>query len=358
MAGLCPAGTQRMTGGKTVAELAAIARGKLIRGDGSAVVVRVAPTDRATSDAITFVSDPKYLGHLEKTRAAAVLIAPEVMNGIALPETLAVILTESPYAAFARVSQALLERVPQPEGIHPSSVIDPSAVIGRDAAIGPFVYVGPRASIGEGAVLHAGVHVEEGASIGAGTILYNHVVVRHRCRIGSQCVLHPGVVVGSDGFGFAQDGGEHVKIPQVGDVEVEDAVEIGANCCIDRGALGTTRIGEGTKIDNLVQIGHNVQIGPRCILVAQSGIAGSSKLGTSVILAAQAGVVGHVEIGDGARILGQSGVMRSVEPGESMMGSPAVPQKEHFRTLVQLGKLDSLFKRMKKLERLLGKEEK
>jgi UDP-3-O-[3-hydroxymyristoyl] glucosamine N-acyltransferase len=199
--------------------------------------------------------------------------------------------------------------------------------------------------------------VEQGASVGAGTILYNHVVIRHRCRVGAQCILHPGVVVGSDGFGFAQDGGEHVKIPQVGDVEIEDAVEIGANCCIDRGALGTTRIGEGTKIDNLVQIGHNVQIGPRCLLIAQSGIAGSSKLGRSVILAAQAGVVGHVEIGDGARVLGQSGIMRSVEPGESMMGSPAVPQKEHFRTLVQLGKLDSLFKRVKKLERLLGTEE-
>ena len=347
-----------MSRGKTVAELAEIARGDLLRGDGSVMVARVAPTDAATSDAITFVSNPKYLPYLENTEAAAVLIAPEVMNGISLPERLAVILTPSPYAAFARVAQALLERMPQPEGVHPSAVIDPTAVIEPNVSIGPFVFVGPAASIGAGAVLYAGVHVEAGASIGAGTILYNHVVVRHNCRIGSQCILHPGVVVGSDGFGFAQDGGEHVKITQVGDVQIDDWVEIGANSCIDRGALGSTRIGEGTKIDNLVQIGHNVQIGPRCLLVAQSGIAGSSKLGSSVILAAQAGVVGHVEIGDEARILGQSGVMRSVEPGESMMGSPAVPQKEHFRTLVHLGKLDSLFKRMKKLERLLGKEEK
>jgi UDP-3-O-[3-hydroxymyristoyl] glucosamine N-acyltransferase len=346
-----------MSGGKTVAELAQIAKGKLIRGDGSVRVMRVAPTDAATADAITFVSNPKYLPYLKTTEAAALLIAPEALDGTELPPHLAVIATASPYAAFARVAQALVDRVPQPEGVHPSAVIDRSASIGAGASIGPFVLVGLNASIGEGAVLHAGVHVEANASIGAGTILYNHAVVRHGCKVGSQCILHPGVVVGSDGFGFAQDGGEHVKIPQVGDVVIEDEVEIGANCCIDRGALGSTRIGAGTKIDNLVQIAHNVQIGERCIVVAQAGIAGSSKLGRSVILAAQAGVVGHVEIGDGARVLGQSGVMRSVPAGESMMGSPAVPQKEHFRTLIHIGKLDSLFKRVKKLERLLERSE-
>src|SRR5687768_17198750 len=191
--------------GKTVAELAEIARGKLIRGDGSAIVTSVAPTDRATPDSITFVSDPKYLPFVEKTKAAALLIAPGVLDGISPPDSLAVILTPSPYAAFARVAQALLDRIPEPDGVHPSAVIDPSAAIGANVSIGPFVFVGPDAVIGEGAVLHAGVHVEAGASIGRGTILYNHVVVRHRCRVGSQCILHPGVVVGSDGFGFAQD---------------------------------------------------------------------------------------------------------------------------------------------------------
>jgi UDP-3-O-[3-hydroxymyristoyl] glucosamine N-acyltransferase len=342
-----------MSGGKTVAELAHIAKGRLIRGDGSVRVLRVAPTDAATPDAITFLTNPKYLPYLKTTEAAALLIAPQALDGTELPKHLAVIATPSPYAAFARVAQALVDRVPQPEGVHGSAVIDASASIGEGASIGPFVFVGPNVSIGEGAVLHAGVHVEAGASIGPGTILYNHTVIRHGCRVGAQCILHPGVVVGSDGFGFAQDEGEHVKIPQVGDVVIEDEVEIGANCCIDRGALGTTRIGAGSKIDNLVQVGHNVQIGERCIVVAQAGIAGSSKLGKSVILAAQAGVSGHVEIGDGARVLGQSGVMRAVPPGQSVLGSPAVQEREHFRTLIHIGKLDSLFKRVKKLERLL-----
>ncbi len=346
-----------MSSGRTVAELAKIARGELIRGDGSTTVTRVAPADSASEGAITFVAKPEYLPFLKTTAASALLIDPGALDGVQLPERLAVIATPTPYAAFARVSQALAERPPQPDGVHASAAIDPSAVLGAGVSIGPFVFVGPGAVVGEGAVLHAGAHVEGDASIGAGTILYNHVVVRHGCRVGAQCILHPGVVVGSDGFGFAEDQGEHVKIPQVGSVEIEDCVEIGANSCIDRGALGLTRIGEGTKIDNLVQVGHNVQIGPRCILVAQSGIAGSSRLGRSVILAAQAGVVGHVELGDEVRVLGQSGIMRSVPAGESMMGSPAVPQKEHFRTLVLLGKLDSLFKRVKKLERLLGAKE-
>jgi UDP-3-O-[3-hydroxymyristoyl] glucosamine N-acyltransferase len=190
-------------------------------------------------------------------------------------------------------------------------------------------------------------------------VLYDHVVVRHGCVVGARCILHPGVVIGSDGFGFAQDasaerGVEHLKIPQLGDVVVEDDVELGANCCVDRAALGTTRLGAGSKIDNLVQIGHNVELGRGCILVAQSGVAGSSTLGDGVVLAAQAGISGHLEIGAGAMVFGQSGVMNDVEPKGRMMGSPAVPQAEHFRTLVRIAKLDSLFSRVKKLERLLG----
>jgi UDP-3-O-[3-hydroxymyristoyl] glucosamine N-acyltransferase len=342
--------------GKTLTELAEIARGELLRGDGSVVVRRVAPTNAATGDAITFLTKPKYVESLKTTAAAAVLIAPEMLERqeVEVPDAVALITVSNPYAAFARVAQALADRVPEPEGIHETAVIDPTATVGEGAAIGAFVLVGAAAVIGEGAVLHAGVHVEDGASVGPGTILYNHVVIRHRCRVGAECILHPGVVVGSDGFGFAQDEGEHVKIPQVGDVVIEDGVEIGSNSCIDRGALGTTRIGEGTKIDNLVQVGHNVQIGSGCILVAQSGVAGSSKLGSDVILAAQAGVAGHVVIGDGAKILGQAGVMRSVEPGASMLGSPAMPQREHFRAFVHLGKLEDLFKRVRRLEKLLA----
>jgi UDP-3-O-[3-hydroxymyristoyl] glucosamine N-acyltransferase len=224
-------------------------------------------------------------------------------------------------------------------------------------AIGPFVYVGPRARIGAGAVLHPGVHVQADASVGAGSVLYDHVVVRHGCHVGARCLLHPGVVIGADGFGFAPDARGpvpvHVKIPQVGDVVIEDDVEIGANSCVDRAALGTTRIGAGTKIDNLVQVGHNAELGPGCILVAQSGVAGSSRLGAAVTLGAQSGISGHLRIGAGSVIYGQSGVMKDLPPSSHAMGSPATTKAEFFKSVVRQGKLDSLFARVKKLEALL-----
>jgi UDP-3-O-[3-hydroxymyristoyl] glucosamine N-acyltransferase len=354
-----------MSGDRSIAELAELVGGRVLRAGKGARVRRVMPVEGALEDAVTFVARPKFLRHLATTRAAAVMVAEEMLerDPVALPDSLAVIGVEQPYVAFARAAQFFAERVPQPAGIHASAAIDPAAVIGAGVSIGPFVYIGAGASIGEGAVLYAGVHVEPGAVIGAGSVLYNHVVVRHRCTIGARCILHPGVVIGSDGFGFAQeidpkDGTpqSHVKIPQTGDVVLGDDVEIGSNTCVDRATLGTTRIGAGTKIDNLVQIGHNVQIGERCILVAQSGVAGSSKLGTGVIVGAQGGISGHVAIGDGVVVYGQSGVISDVEPGARICGTPAVPVQEFFRNVVRVSKLDALMSRVRKLERLLGGE--
>jgi UDP-3-O-[3-hydroxymyristoyl] glucosamine N-acyltransferase len=347
---------------KTVRELAAIVGGELLRGDPSALVRRVMPTGEALEDAVTFVTKQKYLPTLATTRAAAVMLAPDMLakDGVTIPSRTAVIRVERPYVAFARAAQVFAAKVPAPVGVHASAVIDPDARIGAEVAIGPFAYVARGAVIEDGVVLYPGVHVEEGARVGAGSVLYNHVVIRHGCVVGARCIVHPGAVIGSDGFGFAQDQdpGEasaktHVKIPQLGIVEVGEDVEIGANCCVDRATLGTTRISAGTKIDNLVQIGHNVEIGPGCIIVAQSGIAGSSKLGKGVILAAQSGVSGHLELGDGAVVYGQSGIADDVPAGERVMGSPAVSQSEHIRSLIRLRKLDSLFSRVKKLERLL-----
>lgn len=345
--------------GRTISEVAELVGGSVLRGDPARLVKRVMPTDLAEDDAVTFITKAKYIPKLAATRAACVMIAPDMLarDDVAIPASVAVIGVDRPYVAFARAAQAFAEKTPQPLGVHAASVIEASASIGKDVAIGPFVYVGPRAVIGDGAVLYPGVHVEAGASVGEGTVLYNHVVVRHGCKVGARCIIHPGVVVGSDGFGFAADVGQggvtHVKIPQVGDVRIEDDVEIGSNSCIDRAALGTTRIGAGTKIDNLVQVGHNVDIGPGCILVAQSGVAGSSRLGRGVILAAQSGVSGHLEIGDGALVNGQSGVTADVPAGAKVMGSPSVPYTDHVRSLVRIAKLDSLFSRVKKLERLL-----
>lgn len=356
--------------GKTVRELAEIVGGEVLRGDPAAIVRRVMPTEDALEDAVTFVTKPKYYAQLAKTRAGAVMLCPEILarGDVTVPAGVAVIGVAKPYVAFALAAQALARKVPAPSGIHRSAVIEDSATLGKDVSIGPFAYVGPGARIGDGAVLYAGAHVEAGSSIGAGTVLYNHVVVRHGCTVGERCILHPGVVIGSDGFGFAQhedgesgacgsgEGGEkrNVKIPQLGDVQIEDDVEIGANSCVDRAALGTTLVGAGSKIDNLVQVGHNVQIGPGCILVAQSGVAGSSRLGRAVTLGAQSGISGHVDVGDHAIVYGQSGVMSNVPAGGRVMGSPSTPQAEHFRTVVRVGKLDSLYRRVKNLERAVA----
>ncbi len=350
---------------KTVADVAVYVRGELIRGDPHQVVRRVMSTDAAEPDAITFVTRPDYLTSLKSTRASAVLLAPDMIGreDLELPEGVAIIRVEDAYLAFAQAAQLFSGQVPSPVGIHASAVIDPSAVLEPDVSAGPFVYIGPRARIGRGVVLHPGVHVEADAQIGPGSILYNHVVVRHQCEVGARCIVHPGVVVGSDGFGFAQDqkapaGGAstHVKIPQTGNAVLGDDVEVGANTCIDRATFGTTRVGAGSKIDNLVQVAHNVEVGPGCLLVAQSGVAGSARLGAHVILAAQAGVCGHVQLGDGCVVGGQAGVREDVKAGADVIGSPAVSKSEFFRRVVRLSKLDELFQRVKKLERLLAEK--
>ena len=346
----------------TVAQAASIVGGEVAAGDGQAIIRRVMPVHAAARDAVTFVTRSRFLCHLPNSDAAAVLVNPRMLadGDVTVPEHLAVVHVERPYVAYARLAQALAAEIPRHAGVHPSAVIEPGATVAPDASVGAHAYVGPGASVGPGAVLYPGAHVEAGASVGAGTILYNHVVIRHGCTVGQRCILHPGVVVGADGFGFAQqprDDGppvDHIKIPQVGDVVIEDDVEIGANTCIDRGAMGTTRLGEGTKIDNLVQIGHNVEIGPRGILVAQSGVAGSSRLGTAVTLGAQSGISGHVEIGSGATVYGQSGVMENLDAGATVAGTPSVPARSWFRQIVRLGQIERLARRVKKIEQQLS----
>lgn len=337
--------------------------GEVLRGDPSVVVRRVMPTDLAEPDALTFVTKRQYVAALKGSRAAAVMLTKKMAEAelADIPEPVVVLAVARPYVAYARAAQLLAGRAPAPEGRHPSAVVEEGAEVADDAALGPFVFVGAGAKVGAGAVLYPGAHVHAGAEVGAGTVLYDHVVIRHGCRVGARCILHPGVVVGADGFGFAQDRGEggveHVKIPQQGDVELEDDVELGANVCVDRGALGTTRIGRGSKVDNLVQIGHNVEIGPGAILVAQSGVAGSSRLGREVTLGAQAGVSGHLSIGDGALVYGQAGVMHDLPAGAHVVGAPAVGKREFFANVVRTKKLGELFDRVKKLERRLASEE-
>jgi len=336
----------------SLVEAAALVGGEVVHGAAQGAVRRVMPIDAAEPDAITFVSKAQYVPSLASTRAACALISRALheKNGVTVAAHLTLIAVEDPYLAFAKLAQRFAGEAPRPLGVHPSAVIE--GELGPEVSVGPFVYVARGARIARGATLYAGVHVDRDASVGAGSVLFDHVVIRHGCHVGARCILHAGVVIGADGFGFAQDpDGAHQKIPQVGDVVIEDDVEIGANSCVDRGALGTTRVGEGSKLDNLVQVGHNVTIGPRSLLVAQSGVAGSSKLGRGVTLAAQAGVAGHIRVGDGALVYGQAGVTKDVAPGEKVGGTPAIPARDFFRNSVWFAKLAELAARVKKLER-------
>jgi UDP-3-O-[3-hydroxymyristoyl] glucosamine N-acyltransferase len=242
--------------------------------------------------------------------------------------------------------------------------VAPGAEVAAGVSIYPFVYVGARSRIGARVVLFPGVYVGEEAVIGEESVLYPQVSVMDRCRVGKRVIIHGGTVIGSDGFGFAPDRNGYVKIPQVGIVEIEDDVEIGANCAVDRAAMGKTRIGKGVKTDNLVQIGHNVTIGENTVLVAQVGIAGSTQVGRWVAMGGQAGIVGHIKIGDQARIGAQAGVGQEVKAGETVSGSPAFPHREWLRAQVVFPKLpemrknlSALEKRVEALEKILGRRD-
>ena len=292
-----------------------------------AMIAGVAPLGEATERHISFLSNPKYASQLETTRAAAVLVANDLPG-----QSQKYIRVANPYYAMATTVARFFAHRPRPEGISPKAEIAATAKLGSNVAVGAFTSIGEDVTIGDGAVIYPNVTIEPGAVIGDGTILYPHVSVYYACRIGKRCILHSGVVVGADGYGFAtDDAGVHHKIPQVGIVRIEDDVEIGAGTTIDRAALGETVVGEGTKIDNLVQIGHNVRIGRRCLLVSQVGIAGSTELGDDVQVGGQSGFAGHLKIGSRVRVYSKSAVFENVPDGVWVRGIPAVPQREYVR---------------------------
>ena len=303
--------------------------------DGPEVTIHgVAPLGDAAAGQISFLSNPKYAPQLEATQASAILVANDLAG-----DSPRYVRVANPYFAMASVVARFFDVRPRPHGISPHAAIAPSARIGSDAAIGAFVSIGENVVIGDGVVIYPHVTIEADAAIGDGTILYPNVSIYHACRIGRRCIVHSGVVVGSDGYGFAQQGGRHHKIPQIGIVRVEDDVEIGAGTTIDRAALGETVIGEGTKIDNLVQIGHNVKIGKHCLLVSQVGIAGSTELGDYCVVAGQSGFAGHLKIGSRVQVAAKSAVLGDVAEGLKVMGIPAVPFREFARREATLRRL-------------------
>ncbi|MBI4637810.1 MAG: UDP-3-O-(3-hydroxymyristoyl)glucosamine N-acyltransferase [Candidatus Rokubacteria bacterium] len=329
----------------TLGELAA-ALGATLDGDPCRVVTGVAPLETAGPDQITFLTDPRYREAARTSRAGAFLAAADA-SGLPAPT----LRCASPHQALVQLLTMFHPSTAAPPGIDRSAVVAADARVDPNASIGPLAVVESGAVIGPRARLYALAYVGAGAEIGEDSILYPHVTVRDGVRIGRRVIIHAGAVIGADGFGYAFDGAAHRKIPQVGGVVIEDDVEIGANSTIDRATLGDTIVRRGTKIDNLVQIGHNVEIGEHSIIVAQVGISGSSRLGRGVVLGGQVGVADHVTLGDGVKVGAQSGVHADIPSGETRLGTPARPITQTKRILLTEARLPELARRLSSLER-------
>lgn len=296
----------------------------------------VAPIDSAGPAHLTFLDNRKYLPAFRQTGAGAIFVQPALAGEA--PKAATLLLTEQPYRAYAVAAQAFYPDPPPVPGIAPGAAVDNSARLGDGVAVEANAVIGAHAEIGARSLIGASSVIGPGCVLGEDVRVGANVTVSH-ALIGARVRLYPGARIGQDGFGFALDPGGYVKVPQLGRVIIGDDVEIGANTTIDRGAGPDTMIGAGSMIDNLVQIGHNVQIGRGSVLIAQVGISGSTRLGDRVMIGGQGGLIGHLTIGSGARIGAQSGVMRDVPPGETVMGCPAVPVKEFFRQIAALQRL-------------------
>ena len=332
----------------TIAEIAKHLAGEVV-GDGAVVLIGFAHADAAKAGDLTFAETDAYFAAAEKSAATAIIAGKNSASANKI-----LIRVANPRIAFAK---ALALFFPEPKfaaGIHPSAVIAKSASVDPTAHIGPHCTVGERVQIGAHCVLQNGNFVGDDSALGEETHLSPNVIIHARSQIGQRVRIHAGTVIGSDGYGYVLDGGIHRKIPQVGNVIIGEDVEIGANVTIDCGALGSTVIGKGTKIDNLVQVAHNVEIGEHCLVIAQVGIAGSAKLGNYVVLAGQAGVAGHLKIGDHVTVAAQAGVMVDTPDAGTYWGSPMQPIGDVKRQLVAVRKLPELLKKVAAWEKKLG----
>ena len=332
----------------TVQELAALVGGQFaLPADGVKTIQSGAAIAEAGEGDVTFFGNAKYLPALKTCRATAALVPLDFAEEIP-PVAIRV---ENPSLAFAKlIEQFAPAPVAFPPGVHPTAVIGSGVTIGEGASIQPFVVIEDGASVGAGSVVGAHGYLGHGAKVGENCLLHPRVTVGARCLVGNRVILHSGVVLGSDGFGFEFSGGKHVKIPQIGIVQLDDDVEIGANTTLDRARFGRTWIGEGTKIDNLVQIAHNVVIGKHSLVIALTGIAGSVRIGNYVTIAGQVGIVGHIEIGDQVIVAAKSGISKNIAAKEVVWGSPSLPIREAKEQLAYLRRLPKLFDRVKKLE--------
>jgi len=334
---------------KTLREIASTISGKVI-GDEDIIIKGVCGIKEAQEGDITFLANPKYKSYIEKTHASAIIASKDITS-----PTKTIVQTDNPSLAFTKViSMFASYQTKHPKGIDKNASIDKSAKVAPGVSVGMFSVIEEKAEIEEGVIVYPNCYIGKNVKVGKNTLIYPNVSIREGTQIGKDVIIHSGTVIGSDGFGYIEIEGVHHKIPQTGIVVIEDNVEIGANVTIDRARFGQTLIGKGTKIDNLVQIAHNVKIGPNSIIVSQAGISGSTTIGKNAILAGQAGLVGHIELGDNVIVGAQAGVTKSVASNTILLGSPAKPISEQKKIFACISKLPELFDTIRKIKKRLG----
>lgn len=332
----------------TAKQIAEFIQGR-VEGDENAIVNTFAKIEEGKKGAISFLSNPKYTHFIYDTESSVVLVNESLE--LERPTNATLIRVENAYECVAKLLQLYESMKPKKKGIDSLAFIDATAKIGKDCYIGPFVAIGPGVVIGDGCVLHPHVTIGENASIGNNTEIYSNAVVYHHCKIGSNCVLHAGCVIGADGFGFAPSADGYDKIPQIGIVTIEDNVEIGANTCIDRSTMGSTYIRKGVKLDNLIQVAHNVEIGENTVMAAQGGIAGSTKVGKWCMFGGQVGMAGHITIADQTNVGAQAGISNSVKKsGTTIIGSPAWDAKGFMKSAAMFRRLPDMYKQLAELQ--------
>ncbi len=326
----------------TIAELCETLNAELC-GDGAGSVTGVNSVESANSTEICFVTSLKHIENLAQTKAAAVIIF-EKLDTVAIPQ----LIVDDVNTALIKALNLFAPKLTPVGGIHPRAIVEDSAILGNDVAIGPGAYISHGAGIGDGTVIHAGSVIGENSTIGDNCRIDSNVVVYHNCKIGNNCIILANTTIGGTGFGYVFIDGQHRLIPHNGTVVIEDSVDIGANCCIDRAKFGETVVGAGTKIDNLVQIGHNAIIGKCCVMAGQIGMAGSSQIGNGVAVAGQAGVREHIKVGDGAQLGARACVLSDVAPGQTVLGFPAIDAKDQIRIWMASRRLPDMVKQLRK----------